>query len=100
MRSFVLFTTPLIAACSTMPPSEPELPIRGATPGYICTEEGLDSFVGQSASAEVGASILRQSGARTLRWIQPGTAVTMDLRQDRVNVRLDGQNRIESVTCG
>ena len=100
MRRIAVIATSLSAACSTVPPTEPELPVRGETPGYTCRDEGLSSFVGREATAETGAEILRQSGARTLRWIPPGAAVTMDLRADRVNVRLDAQNRIESVSCG
>jgi hypothetical protein len=100
MRRIALVATPLIAACSTVPPAEPEPPVRGDTPGYTCREEGLGRFVGQQANSEAGAEILRTSGARILRWIPEGAAVTMDLRHDRVNVRLDRQNRIESVTCG
>lgn len=76
------------------------LPVRGESPGYTCQEAGLDVFVGQSASSEVGAEILRISGAKTLRWIPRGSAVTMDYRTDRVNVRLDALNRIEQISCG
>lgn len=100
MRRIALFAPALITACSTMPPTEPEPPVRGETPGYVCSDEGLGSFVGRQAAADVGAEILRRSGARTLRWIPQGSAVTMDFRSDRVNVRLDAQNRIESVSCG
>ena len=100
MRSLALTAAFLTGACSTVPPAAPELPVRGETPGFTCQDEGLSSFVGREATAEVGAEILRQSGARTLRWISPATIVTMDLRADRVNVRLDAQNRIESVSCG
>lgn len=100
MFKVAMFATSLIAACSTVPPTEPEVPVRGETPGQTCRDDALGGFVGQQATAEVGAEILRQSGARTLRWIPHGSAVTMDFRTDRVNVRLDPQNRIESVSCG
>lgn len=100
MREIVMTATLMSAACSTMPPADAEPPVRGDTPGYTCSDSGLQTFVGQQASAEVGAEILRQSGARTLRWIPQDSAITMDLRHDRVNVRLDRQNGIESVTCG
>jgi peptidase inhibitor I78 family protein len=93
MRRIALIVAPWIAACSTVPATEPELP-------HTCRQEGLDTFVGRAATAEVGAEILRRSGAKTLRWIPRGAAITMDLRSDRVNIRLDPQNRIESVTCG
>ena len=100
MRRVGTTATLILTACSTMPPPEPVPPVRGETPGYTCSEVGLDSFVGQGATAEVGAEILRQSGARILRWIPKGGVVTMDLRIDRVNVKLDSQNRIEAVICG
>ena len=100
MRKMGLVATSLIAACTTVSSTEPEPPVRGETPSYICRQGDLGRFVGQQATAEIGADILRTSGARTLRWIPEGAAVTMDLRQDRVNVRLDRQNRIEAVTCG
>ena len=99
MRKLAMIATLSMASCSTMPPPA-EPPVRGETPGYTCNAEGLERFVGQQATAEAGAEILRLSGARTLRWIPEGSAVTMDYRVDRVNVRLDGQNRIESVDCG
>lgn len=100
MRRIAVIVPILLAGCSTMAANEPEPPVRGETPGYTCRDDGLSSFVGQAATAEIGAEILRRSGARTLRWIPHGGAITMDLRADRVNVRLDPQNRIESVTCG
>jgi hypothetical protein len=40
-----------------------------------------------------------RSGARTLRWIAPNTAVTMDFRPDRLNVYVDAKGRIERFTC-
>lgn len=65
-----------------------------------CDAVGAQSFVGQRASADVGAAILKGSGARTLRWGPPRSAWTMDYRQDRVNVRYDDAMMIEAVTCG
>ena len=100
MFKFALIAPLIVTACSTMPSPDAEPPVRGETPGYTCSDAGLDRFVGQEATATVGGEILRLSGARTLRWIPQGSAVTMDFRADRVNVRLDGQNRIESVNCG
>jgi hypothetical protein len=48
----------------------------------------------------MGAAILRESGARTLRWGPPRTAWTMDYRQDRVNLRYDDNMKITEVSCG
>jgi hypothetical protein len=35
-----------------------------------------------------------------IRWVQPGMAVTMDYREDRLTVRLDSGNRIVAANCG
>ena len=72
-----------------------------ATEGPMtCDAAGTQSYVGQRASAEVGAAILKGSGARTLRWGPPRSAWTMDYREDRVNVRYDDAMMIEAITCG
>ena len=65
-----------------------------------CSAESLDNLVGREATSELGADALRQSGARQLRWIRPGDAVTMDYRPDRLNVRLDASGRVEAFNCG
>ncbi len=97
MRKVIALAAILAAGCTTMAAEEPA---PGQPSGPTCSADGLDSFVGQPASQENGAEILRRSGAKTLRWIPHGAAVTMDYRFDRVNVKLDPENRIEAVTCG
>jgi hypothetical protein len=96
MRNVIVLLAILAAGCTTMAADEPN-------PGEItgsCRADGLESFVGQPATAENGAEILSKSGAKKLRWIPHGAAVTMDYSPDRVNVKLDPQNRIEGITCG
>lgn len=91
-------TLPLLAllgACAAAP--QPPLAHGG---GAICKADGLTDLVGQSASADLGAQALERSGARTLRWIQPGTAVTMDYRQDRLDIHLDEHNAVTRLSCG
>ena len=97
MRKAIALAAILAAGCTTRAAEEPG---PGQLSGATCNADGLDSFVGQPATAENGAEILRRSGAKTLRWIPHGAAVTMEYRFDRVNVKLDPQNRIEGVTCG
>ena len=65
-----------------------------------CEADAAQSLVGQAATATLGAEALRLSGATALRWIQPGQAVTMDYRTDRLNIKLNGDNRVEAITCG
>lgn len=94
MRNLVLFAVPLAVACAANTPP----PIESGP--YTCRETGLDRFIGQPASVDVAAEILRESGARTFRWTGPGIAVTMDLRTDRVNAQLDESlSRIVGVSC-
>ena len=66
----------------------------------ICNAAAVQSHVGHSATQDMGAAILAQSGAAQLRWGAPGAAWTMDYRQDRVNVRYDNAMKITEVTCG
>jgi len=78
--------------CATTPPEE-------APPG-ACDAEGLGDLVGQAPTPELGAEAQRRSGARALRWIRPGDAVTMDYRVDRLNVHLDASHHVERFACG
>jgi len=85
-----------VASCSTVaqpvPPSSPE--------GALCTADRLDRFKGESATAEVGREIQRESGARVFRWLPKGTIITMEYNADRVNVHLDEKNHVERARCG
>ena len=84
-------------ACAAVPPGEE--PPREVGVG-ACTTEGLQDLAGQPATSALGVEAMRRSGARALRWIRPGDAVTMDYREDRLNVRLDAENRVEAFNCG
>ena len=84
-------------ACAAVPPDQ-EVPDPGS--GYSCSAAGLGDLVGRTASSELGAEALRRSGSRGLRWIRPGDAVTMDYRQDRLNIHLDERNRVQRFACG
>lgn len=71
-----------------------------STAGGTCRPQPLAQFVGQPSSQELGARILAASGARVIRWVPKGGVVTMDYREDRVTVQLDGSNRVEHANCG
>ena len=100
MRNSIALFAVLAAGCSIMATDETLPPAHGETRGYECKNGGLDAFVGRDPTAEVGSEILAKSGAKVLRWLQPGQIVTMEFRSDRVNVKLNAQNMIEGVTCG
>ena len=101
MRRLSLSALGLLAACAAAPPPQAEdIPVRGATPGFTCRQQAFEEFIGKVATSEIGAQLLRASGARTIRWVQPGTMVTMDYREDRLTVRLASNNRIVTSSCG
>ena len=85
-----------LAACMVTPSGQPGT----GEPIGSCRNEGLGQFVGQPASQDLGARMLSQSGARTIRWVPKGGIITMDFSPDRLTVMLDGSNRVESARCG
>lgn len=94
----IRLSLPLIAlaaaACSSPPPAVlPPAPTA-------CGAEKLGGFVGRTRTDAISAEVARISGAKGIRWISPGTAVTMDYRQDRLNVDLDEKGVITGVRCG
>ena len=87
-----------LAACasSETPPALTSTPPAEAA----CNADSVQSLVGQTATAEVGGQLLKGSGATTLRWVPPRTAVTMDFRADRLTVSYDDALKIERISCG
>lgn len=82
-----------LTACATVPDD-------AALPRDTCRPEAGERFVGQQATAEVGAAILKATGTRTLRWVPPETAVTADYGFERVTVSYDRNMAITRVSCG
>lgn len=88
-----------LAACSTASPPTDEPP-RLREPAGECDASAVQDHLGHRASAEAGATLLRLTGARILRWVPPRTAVTMDFRPDRLTVSYNDDMIIERITCG
>ena len=85
-----------LAACQI---AQSDATATGPAPG-TCNGAGLGQFTGQPASEELGARILKASGARTIRWVAKGSMVTMEYSAERVTVMLDGDNKVERASCG
>ncbi len=100
MRKLAIMLFVAAGACMTPAQGEEDLPEHGSTPGFRCDAARAQALVGQAASGELGARALDLTGARTIRWIQPGQMVTMDYRTDRLNIELDGRNRVTAIRCG
>jgi hypothetical protein len=76
-----------------VPPPPPPVPM-------LCNAAPAQYHVGHDATQSMGEAILKDSGARSLRWGPPAGAWTMDYREDRVNVRYDAKMTITEITCG
>lgn len=75
-------------------------PISLRDEGDECGASLVQGFVGIRANATLRAEIATRSSARDIRWIEPGTAVTMDFRADRLNGELDEDGVITALRCG
>jgi hypothetical protein len=86
-----------IAACQPVPP-QTGTPAPPAEP-TACGAEKVAGFVGKTRTDALATEVARVSGAKNIRWISPGMAVTMDYREDRLNVDLDDKGVITRLYC-
>ena len=96
MRSLAPLAMLAMSACAATQPA-------GEVPGHqggTCNGAGLAGFIGQPASQQLGADMLRVSGARTIRWVAHGMMVTMDFSPQRLTVQLTADGRVERANCG
>jgi hypothetical protein len=87
----------VIAACTPgaeTPPDGGFDPTPDPRPD-ACGAAALQNLIGQPLAAFTGAP-----AAQAVRVIGPGMAVTMDYREDRMNVEHDAQRIIRAVYCG
>ena len=85
------------AACAQVPPADAETPAQGAG---TCDAAKARKLIGRTPTKAVRAEALRLSGARALRKIPKDGVVTMDYREDRLNLYLNGAGKIERISCG
>ena len=103
----------LLAACAT-PASEtdanagsgadapvppPASPAPEA-PAMTCNADKVQWTLGQVADQALVSKARTQSGAERMRVIKPGMAVTMDYREDRLNLDVDADNKVTRAHCG
>ena len=82
-----------LAACATVPAD------GDRAPEDTCRAEPGQGFIGQRATAETGAAIMAVTRSRTIRWVPPRTAITMEYAFGRVTVSYDDAYRITAVSC-
>jgi len=91
-----------LAACSPArepAPADPPAIVDDALEGR-CDDKAAAAYIGRAASEETANAARQAAGARGVRVIRPGMAVTMDYRAGRLNLHLDDEGRITRITCG
>lgn len=99
MKRFALIAVAL-AGCTTgqtTPVTDTVPPVMGDDG---CGRSRIGDLVGRTMTAAVEAEVRQRSGAKTIRVIRPGMAVTMDFRDDRLNIDVDARNVVTGVRCG
>lgn len=82
-----------LASCTTVPADGER------APEDACRAEPGQRFLGQRATSETGAAIMRATYSTRIRWVPPRTAVTMEYAFGRVTVSYDDDYRITAVSC-
>lgn len=101
----------IVAACSPAPkeqtaatsepaPAAEAAPAQTAPATGLCDAGPAQSFIGQLATDEVVAEIVKVTGSSSSRTLAPGSMATMDFNEERVNVHTDAGNVITQVACG
>jgi hypothetical protein len=65
-----------------------------------CEVDKARFTIGQPYSPELAERAGRAAGARSTRKLEPGMPATTDLREDRLNLQVDGQGIVDRLTCG
>lgn len=65
-----------------------------------CGADKLGDYLNLLPTSDAMASIHAAVGHDRIRTINPGDAVTMDLRPDRLNIEIGGDGRIKLFRCG
>ncbi len=83
------------SGCTTMPPPGPAQQAAG-----MCDTDPVSWAIGNAASPEVVERAQWESHSRDVRVIEPGQAVTLDFRADRLNLYVNERGAITRVSCG
>ncbi|HEX6592058.1 MAG TPA: I78 family peptidase inhibitor [Moraxellaceae bacterium] len=89
----------LLAACSNPAPATPASPTP-APETAVCNADHVQWAVGQLADAALLARAQKASGSETARILTPGSVVTMEYNHQRLNLKVDKDNRVEAAYCG
>lgn len=69
-------------------------------PAMTCRADTLQWTLGKVADEALVARAKAEAGADRVRVIRPGMAVTMDYREDRLNLDVDADGKVLAARCG
>ena len=92
----------VLSACSTDHPSRGIPPIDKPDPPTVsrCDAAAAQGAVGKEATPALVEKARHDAGAETARVLTPGQVVTLEFREGRLNLHVDGDNVVTRVTCG
>jgi Peptidase inhibitor I78 family len=91
----LMFVSALLGGCAASVANQPvEVGVGD------CSAAAAQSLIGQPGTSETAQQALKVTKSKSVRWLRPGMAVTMDYRSDRLNITLDDQNLITRINCG
>ena len=108
----VAIATLALAACHSTPPADavaddgamqpvPATTTAAAPPTTTaCNADAAKDAVGKQATPEVIEQARIAAGATLARALRPDMMITMEYRDDRLNLRTDTANVVASVSCG
>ncbi|MDT0575933.1 I78 family peptidase inhibitor [Croceicoccus sp. F390] len=65
-----------------------------------CNAAAISGMLGMTVDDDLRARVLQLSGARLLRVIGPTDSISMDFREDRLNLEVDREGTIRRAYCG
>lgn len=89
-----------LAACATSHDGTAAAPGAPSDTAGQCDASQAQSVIGQQASEAVLAQARTAAGAGTVRALKPDDVVTMEYRDDRLNVMVDDAGIVTAVRCG
>lgn len=98
-RAAVLAAILSLAACA-MDHANPERPAQPSEAPSACNAQSAGFARGEVYTDELAQRARKSSGAKTVRALRPGQVVTMEYREDRLNLEVDESGRVKDVRCG
>ena len=85
-----------VVACTAMPPADVPPPMADGA----CNADPASWAIGHAATADVVERARVDSHSNDVRVVEPGQAVTMDYRGDRLNIDVNERGAITGLRCG